>query len=64
MQTLTLAEGAAFLKMHPEQVRSRAERGVLPPCKPGRRWVFIDEGLAAFLRDRYSPQREALRVAS
>ena len=64
MQTLTLVEAAAFLKMHPEEVRSRAKRGVLPACKPGRRWVFIDDDLAAFLRDRYSPQRQALRVAS
>src|SRR5574337_574296 len=64
MQTLTLTEAAAFLKMHPEEVRSRAKRGVLPACKPGRRWVFIDEDLAAFLRDRYSSRRQALRVAS
>ena len=64
MQTLTLAEAAAFLKMHPEEVRNRAKRGVLPACKPGRRWVFIDEDLAAFLRDRYASKRQALRVAS
>jgi hypothetical protein len=64
MQTLTLTEAAAFLKMHPEEVRSRAKRGVLPACKPRRRWVFIDDDLAAFLRERYAPRRQALRVAS
>src|SRR4051794_17756578 len=64
MQTLTLDQAAAFLKMHPEEVRTRAKRGVLPASKPGRRWVFIDEDLAAFLRDSYAFNRQALRVAS
>jgi Helix-turn-helix domain len=54
MQTLTLAVAAAFLEMHPEEVRSRAKRGALPACKPGRRWVFVDEDVAAFLRESCS----------
>lgn len=53
MNTLTLAEAAGFLKMHPEEVRCRAKRGLIPASKPGRRWVFIDDDLAAFLRGKY-----------
>ena len=64
MNTLTLAEAAGFLKMHPEEVRCRAKRGVIPASKPGRRWVFIDEDLAAFLRGKYATDRQALRVTS
>jgi hypothetical protein len=64
VNTLTLLQAAGFLKMHPEEVRSRAKRGLIPACKPGRRWVFIDDDLAAFLRDQYAAQRQALRVTS
>ena len=64
MNTLTLAEAAGFLKMHPEEVRCRAKRGLIPASKPGRRWVFIDDDLAAFLRGKYPMQRQALRVTS
>ena len=64
MNTLTLTEAAGFLKMHPEEVRCRAKRGLIPASKPGRRWVFIDDDLAAFLRGKYPTQRQALRVTS
>ena len=64
MNTLTLAEAAGFLKMHPEEVRCRAKRGLIPASKPGRRWVFIDEYLAEFLRSKYATDRQALRVTS
>ena len=33
MITLTLTEAAAFLKMHPEELRSRAKRGLIPAPK-------------------------------
>jgi len=54
MKTLDLSEAAAFLKMHPEEVRRRAKLGLIPGAKAGRAWVFIDEDLAAWLRERYS----------
>ena len=62
MQTFTLAQAAGFLKMHPEEVRHRAKKGLIPASKPGRRWVFIDDDLAAFLRQHYPTHRQALRV--
>ncbi|HYL89760.1 MAG TPA: helix-turn-helix domain-containing protein [Burkholderiales bacterium] len=62
METLDLRGAAAFLKMHPEEVRRRARLGQLPGAKAGKRWVFIVEDLAAYLRSLYSPMRQALRV--
>jgi hypothetical protein len=41
MNTLNLHQAAAFLHMHPEEVRSRAKRGLIPGAKVGRRWVFL-----------------------
>jgi hypothetical protein len=41
MNTLNLTEAAAFLKMHPEELRSRAKQGLVPGAKIGRRWVFL-----------------------
>ena len=64
MKTLSLTEAAAFLKMHPEAVRTRAKRGVIPGAKAGRRWVFLDIDLADYLRSLYSLQRQALRVTT
>ena len=62
MKTLDLAEAAAFLRMHPEEVRVRAKRGLIPGAKPGRRWVFLEADLAEFLRSRYPVERQALQV--
>jgi Helix-turn-helix domain len=57
-----LDEAAAFLQMHPEEVRSRAKRGLIPGAKAGRRWVCLEEDLAQFLRSLYAVRRQALRV--
>jgi hypothetical protein len=39
-KTLNLLEAAAFLHMHPEEVRTRAKSSLIPGAKPGNRWVF------------------------
>jgi len=41
VKTLDLNEAAAFLHMHPEEVRSRAKQGRIPGAKIGRKWVFL-----------------------
>lgn len=41
MNTLDLKQAAAFLHMHPEELRSRAKRGLIPGAKIGRKWVFL-----------------------
>jgi hypothetical protein len=64
MNTLDLNEAADFLHMHPEEVRARAKRGIIPGAKAGRRWVFIDDDLANYLRSLYHTPRQALRVTT
>jgi hypothetical protein len=62
MKTLNLREAAAFLHMHPEEVRTRTKRGIIPGAKIGRCWVFIDTDLAEFIRSQYPVRRQALPV--
>lgn len=35
MRTLDPNEASAFMRMHPEEVRTRAKRGLIPERKPG-----------------------------
>src|SRR5579863_9271646 len=63
-RTLTLDEAASFLHMHPEEVRSRAKRGLIPGAKTGRRWVFLEIDLIEFVRSLYPVRRQALQVTS
>jgi hypothetical protein len=62
METLDLKQAASFLKLHPEEVRRRAKAGLVPGAKLGKRWVFIMEDLADYVRSLYSGPRQALRV--
>jgi Helix-turn-helix domain len=62
MKTLNLREAASFLHMHPEELRSRAKRGLIPGAKVARRWVFIEDDLAEFVRSLYPVKRKALPV--
>lgn len=62
MLTFTLLEAAAFLKIHPEELRQRAKAGLIPGAKVGRAWVFLQDDLAAYLRSLYSRHWQALQV--
>jgi hypothetical protein len=62
MKTLSLTEAAAFVKLHPEELRRRAKLGLAPGAKAGKCWVFIDDDLADYLRSLYASPRQALRV--
>lgn len=62
MKTLNLNEAAQFLKLHPEEVRRRAKTGIIPGVKLGKRWVFIEDDLAAYLRSLYAIHWQALQV--
>jgi hypothetical protein len=64
LNTFSLTEAAAFLKVHPEVLRDRAKRGLVPGAKAGRRWVFLEMDLAEYLRSLYPLQRQALRVTN
>ncbi|MFC1536997.1 helix-turn-helix domain-containing protein [Pseudomonadota bacterium] len=62
MKTLGLIEAASFLKMHPEELRRRTKRGIIPGAKAGRAWVFIDEDLAGWLRSQYMRSVQVLQL--
>lgn len=62
METLTLKQAAAFLKLHPEEVRRRARLGLLPGAKPGKSWVFLEDDLVVWLRSHYKPPVTATLV--
>jgi hypothetical protein len=64
LRTLALNEAAAFLHMHPEEVRTRAKRGLIPGAKTGRCWVFLEIDLVEFVRSLYPVRRQALQVTS
>jgi hypothetical protein len=58
LRTLDLNEAATFLHMHPEEVRTRAKRGLIPGAKTGRRWVFLEIDLVEFVRSLYPVRRK------
>jgi hypothetical protein len=62
MKTLSLPEAAAFLRCHPEWLRSQAKLGHIPGAKIGKSWVFIDEDLAAHIRAIYAKNRQMAQV--
>lgn len=61
MRALNLKEAAVFLKLHPTTLRQRAAVGRIPAARIGRRWVFLEEDLAAYVRKQYPDQWQALQ---
>jgi excisionase family DNA binding protein len=61
MRALNLNEAAVFLKLHPATLRQRAAVGRIPAARIGRRWVFLEEDLAAYVRKQYPDQWQALQ---
>lgn len=48
--TLDLKQAAQYLHLHPNTVQERAKRGMIPgAAKPGKCWVFLEEGLRQYL---------------
>jgi hypothetical protein len=50
VRTFDLNEAASFISTHPQEVRNRAKRGVIPGARTSRRWVFLEADLAEFVR--------------
>jgi hypothetical protein len=64
MGTMNLEEAAQFLHMSPSALRQKAKQGVVPGCKPGKRWVFLKSDLVAFLRAGQTRVRHASNLES
>ncbi len=58
LKSYSTKEAAAFLRLTPKSVCSRAASGALVGYKPGRAWVFLEEDLLAYLKSTqpYIPQ--------
>ena len=54
MKTFNLEEAAALLRMTPEGLRRKVVQGLIPAAKPGKRWCFLEEDLAEYLRSLYA----------
>jgi hypothetical protein len=61
MRALNLEDAAAFLKLHPATLRERAAAGLVPAARIGRRWIFLEEDLAVYVRAHYAGQWQALQ---
>jgi len=56
VKTLNLQQAAELLHIHPVTLQSRAKAGVIPGARIGRRWVFVEDDVLAYLRAQY-PRR-------
>ncbi|MBD3822732.1 MAG: helix-turn-helix domain-containing protein [Thiotrichales bacterium] len=61
-RTLTLQQAAKFLNCNPETVRRHASEGKIPSAKLGRKWVFIEQDLAQYIRNQYSNAESVVQV--
>ena len=59
---LCLKQAAEYLNLNPETVRRHAIQGKIPAAKFGRKWVFIQQDLAQFLRNQYSNPESVVQV--
>ena len=55
--TLDLREAARLLHMSPSTLREKAKARVIPGAKPGKRWVFLESDLVAYLRSLYGDRK-------
>lgn len=59
---LTLRQTAELLQVNPETVRRLAQAGKIPSAKIGRKWVFIQQDLAQYIRSQYSNPESVVQV--
>ena len=59
---LTLRQTAELLQVNPETVRRLAQAGKIPSAKIGRKWVFIQQDLAQYIRNQYSITESVVQV--
>ncbi|WP_058459429.1 helix-turn-helix domain-containing protein [Legionella bozemanae] len=54
MNTLNIEGASKLLGAHRETIRRMAASGELPGVKIGRSWVFLEQDLVMYLRNKYS----------
>ena len=53
MKTLTVEDVSEILSWHPDTVRRKACTGELPAAKVGKRFIFLEEDIIAWIRSQY-----------
>lgn len=48
-RTITADEAALLLHIHPQTLKTRARTGLIPGCKVGKVWVFVESLLIEYL---------------
>lgn len=48
-RTLNAVEAAQLLHIHPQTLKSRARAGLIPGCRVGKAWVFVESLLIEYL---------------
>ena len=56
VKTYNIEEAADFLKVNRATAQKLAHSGALPGAKIGRAWVFFEEDLVAYLREKVDGQ--------
>ncbi|WP_210397306.1 helix-turn-helix domain-containing protein [Motiliproteus sediminis] len=59
MHALGLKEAAAFLHLSPSTLGMLARSGKIKAAKPGKRWVFLERDLVAYLDRLYAGRGQA-----
>jgi excisionase family DNA binding protein len=59
MVTYDLEAAAAFLHMSKATLCRKARAGEIKAAKPGKRWVFLESDLVAYLEALYAGSRQA-----
>lgn len=54
--TLSLEEASAFLHIHSVTLLRKAQAGIIPGAKIGKRWIFLQVDLMSFVRSQYVRQ--------
>ncbi|MBI2286377.1 MAG: helix-turn-helix domain-containing protein [Nitrosomonadales bacterium] len=52
-RVLNIEQAAEFLHLHPVTLQRMAKRREVPAAKLGRRWIFLEIDLVAYLRAQY-----------
>ena len=53
MNSLKLKDAAEFVGCHAVTLAERAAAGVIPGCKVGKEWRFLDVDLVQYMRQQY-----------
>ena len=63
MELWTVDEAAHYLKYHPETVRAKTRKGLMPALRVGGRWRYHPERLRAWVDAGCPSPREVCRHA-